>query len=248
MITDDFVAVIDGSTSKSPVRIAAGCSNGRYCMTLIAGFVRRADASTCVEEFCNDLTETIRDHYRGLDMRRLEEHPEERLTASCIVYSRHQRQIWMIGDCQCLVDGQLYENPKPCEAVIAEKRAAIIHSLIADGKATVDSLRTNDTARQTVIPELIETMRGQNHDYAVVDGFPIPMEHVRIINLTPAPHSIVLASDGYPFLLPTLTESEAALRRQLTEDPLNAYTFKATKAFAKGNNSFDDRTYVRFRT
>ena len=248
MITDDFVAVIDGSTSKSPVRIAAGCSNGRYCMTLIAGFVKQADASPGVDEFCNGLTETIHDRYRGLDMRRLEEHPEERLTASCIVYSRHQRQIWMIGDCQCLVDGQLYENPKPCEAAIAEKRAAIIHSLIADGKTTVDSLRTNDTARQAVIPELIETMRGQNHDYAVVDGFPIPMEHVRIINLTPAPHSIVLASDGYPFLLPTLTESEAALRRQLTEDPLNAYTFKATKAFAKGNNSFDDRTYVRFRT
>lgn len=153
VITDDFIAVIDGSTSKSPVRIADGYSNGRYCMMLIAGFIKRAVASTGVEEFCNGLTATIRDRYRELDMRRLEEHPEERLTASCIVYSLHQRQIWMIGDCQCLVDGQIYENPKPCETVIAEKRAAIIHSLIADGKYSVDSLRTNDMARQAVIPD-----------------------------------------------------------------------------------------------
>lgn len=246
MITDDFVAVIDGSTSKSPVHIADNCSNGHYCMMLISEFICHADKSTDVETFCRELTDFISSRYDGLDMRRLEDNPEERLTASCIVYSRYHRQIWMIGDCQCLVDGQHYDNPKPGEAISAEKRATIIRSLIANGQATVDSLRSNDTARQAIIPEMIKTMRDQNKSYAVVDGFPIPMRHVRIITLTTAPHSIVLASDGYPFLLPTLVESEAALLHQLSEDPLNAYLFKATKAFLKDNNSFDDRTYIRF--
>ena len=95
---------------------------------------------------------------------------------------------------------------------------------------------------------MIRTMTEQNKTYSVVDGFPIPMEHVRIITLTPSTHTIVLASDGYPFLLPTLAESETALHRQLTTDPLNALSFKATKAYIRGNNSFDDRTYIRFDT
>jgi hypothetical protein len=43
-----------------------------------------------------------------------------------------------------------------------------------------------------------------------------------------------------------LAESEQKLDEQRRNDPLNIHTFKATKAFVEGNNSFDDRTYVRF--
>jgi len=247
VITDDFIAVIDGSTSKSPVRIADGYSNGRYCMMLIAGFIKRAVASTGVEEFCNGLTATIRDRYRELDMRRLEEHPEERLTASCIVYSLHQRQIWMIGDCQCLVDGQLHDNPKPSEAIIAGRRAEIALHMLQSGEATVASLRHDDKARKAIIPELIEAMHGQNITYAVADGFPIPMDKVRIVSLNPGRHDIIMASDGYPFLETTLAASEKRLASQLSTDPLNISHFKATKAYIDGNNSFDDRAYVSFR-
>lgn len=217
-------------------------------MLLIAEFVRRARHDTDVNEFCNRLTAHIRHQYDGLDMQRLAAHPEERLTASCIIYSRHRREIWMIGDCPCLVDGILYENPKPYEAELAGKRAAIARQLLDSGLATTESLRANDIARKAIISEMLETMRNQNKTYAVVDGYPIPMDKVRTITLTAAPHTVVLASDGYPFLRPTLAESEASLYRQLTTDPLNIGTFKATKAFIRGNNSFDDRTYIRFKT
>ena len=57
----------------------------------------------------------------------------------------------------------------------------------------------------------------------------------------------MLATDGYPFLCPTLAESEARLQQQRENDPLNIGDFKATKGFMKGNNSFDDRTYIRFQ-
>ena len=95
---------------------------------------------------------------------------------------------------------------------------------------------------------MIETMRNQNITYSVVDGFPIPRQHVRTITLDFQPYEIVLASDGYPFLHPTLEESEAALQHQRQEDPLNIGPhFQATKAFHPDFNSFDDRTYIRFR-
>ena len=61
-----------------------------------------------------------------------------------------------------------------------------------------------------------------------------------------ASSEIVLASDGYPFLKPTLAESEEALANQIANDPQNISCFIATKGLVEGNKSFDDRTYIRF--
>ena len=94
---------------------------------------------------------------------------------------------------------------------------------------------------------MLETMKQQNISYSVIDGFHIPEQYVRIITLDFQPWEIILASDGYPYLCPTLQESEEKLDWQRQNDPLNIGKFKATKAFTKGNNSFDDRVYIRFK-
>ena len=244
--TDDFVAVIDGSTSKTATRIMPGVTNGRLCMQLISQYIRHADRGLTCKGFCDGVTASVRSHYDESLLSRLECHPEERMTASCIVYSRHRHEVWMIGDCQCVVDGTAYENPKPDEAAIAGKRAAIAQGMLDNGVATVDGLRDNDLARQAIIGELIESMCNQNKTYAVVDGFSIPASKVRIIRIPRTAREIVLASDGYSHLKPTLAASEEALEKQLAADPLNIWLFKATKGWMAGNNSFDDRTYIRF--
>ena len=61
-----------------------------------------------------------------------------------------------------------------------------------------------------------------------------------------SPSEVVLASDGYPFLKPTLAASEAALVEQIANEPQNIRSFIATKGIVEGNKSFDDRTYIRF--
>ena len=105
-------------------------------------------------------------------MQQLAEHPEDRLTCSAVIFSRLNREVWMVGDCQCLINGELYENPKPYEAELAAMRAKEVKRLIAEGK-TIDELRRNDTARPTIIPRMLETMKEQNITYSVIDGFPI---------------------------------------------------------------------------
>ena len=126
-------------------------------------------------------------------------------------------------------------------------RAEEVKRLLADGK-TQDELLRNDIARPVIIPRMLETMRQQNVTYSVVDGFPIDRQHVRTITLDFRPWDIVLASDGYPFLCPTLAESESRLREQRESDPLNiGPAFQATKGFHPDFNSFDDRAYIRFR-
>ena len=168
------------------------------------------------------------------------------MTASAAVYSRLRREIWLVGDCQCLMGGELYENPKPYEQQLAEMRAQKVRELLAAGQ-TAEEILTHDVARESVIPQMLQEMQHQNKTYAVIDGFPIPETKVIVITLDFRPWEVVLASDGYPFLCPTLAESEQRLAQQKLNDPLNIGEFKATKGFTPGNDSFDDRTYVRFK-
>ena len=267
VITDDFIAVIDGSTSKTPKHLNPDMKNGRYAMMLISEYIReelKADAS--VDDFCQGVTAYIYNKvYEKLGVEeRLKEHPEERLTASAILYSRTRNEVWMVGDCQAIIDGKLYENGKPYEEKIARKRV----ELIAQGLSPVE-------ARKQIEPLLIKAMlSGQNLTYTVIDGFPIYREGVKVVSVSdscsvqdsvPASDSvpcsdsvsasgtipsssseIVLASDGYPFLKPTLAASEAALAEQIANDPQNIHSFIATKGIVEGNKSFDDRTYIRF--
>ena len=258
VVTDDFIAVIDGSTSKTPKHLNPDMKNGRYAMMLISEYIReelKADAS--VDDFCQGVTAYIYNKvYEKLGVEeRLKEHPEERLTASAILYSRTRNEVWMVGDCQAIIDGKLYENGKPYEEKIARKRV----ELIAQGLSPAE-------ARKQIEPLLIKAMlSGQNQNYTVIDGFPIYREGVKVVVLktkpvsssieiyfqeqtkpVSSPNEVVLASDGYPFLKPTLAASEAALAEQIANDPQNIRSFIATKGIVEGNKSFDDRTYIRF--
>lgn len=267
VVTDDFVAVIDGSTSKStyqhtrhqPFKAlmahAFNASNGRYAMLLTASYIRHMGKNTTCEQFMRGVTAHIRKHYSETMMQRLTDHPEDRMTCSVIIFSRLRREIWMIGDCQGLLtpchpssspaDSIFLDNPKPAEAELAEKRAAETKRLLAEGHS-IDELRRNDKARATIIPRMLETMLQQNISYSVIDGFPIAKRYVRVITLDFQSWNVVLASDGYPHLRATLAESEQALEQQRLNDPLNIGDFKATKAFHPDFNSFDDRAYIRF--
>lgn len=267
VITDDFIAVIDGSTSKTPKHLNPDMKNGRYAMMLISEYIReelKADAS--VDDFCQGVTAYIYHKvYEKLGVEeRLKEHPEERLTASAILYSRTRNEVWMVGDCQAIIDGKLYENGKPYEQEIARKRVELIEQGFSPAEA-----------RKQIEPLLIEAMlSGQNQTYTVIDGFPIYQEGVKVVSVSdscsvqdsvpvsdsvPCSDSvsasdtisvssseIVLASDGYPFLEPTLAASEVALAEQIANDPQNIHSFIATKGIVEGNKSFDDRTYIRF--
>lgn len=233
VITNDFAAVIDGSTSKTPKRLDPSMKNGRFAMLLISEYIKQMPADYTMNNFCRGITLRIAEEYakRGIaeDMAK---HPEERLTASAIIYSNSRKEVWMVGDCQAIIDGEHYDNSKPYEQEIAMQRA----TLIKNGMSPKE-------ARCAIEPQLIKAMlEGQNRQYAVIDGTPIYIPGTRIVT---ASHCVVLASDGYPTLLPTLHESEEALAQHLTDDPQNITDFIATKGLVEGNVSFDDRAYIK---
>ena len=255
VVTADFIAVIDGSTSKTPHHLSPDMKNGRYAMVLISEYIQHElKPESTVEDFCEGVTSYIYNKvYRqqGIE-EQMQAHPEERLTASAILYSKAKNEVWMVGDCQAIIDGKLYENNKPFEDIVARRRVELIRQGF-----------TPQEARKTIEPLLIQAMlEGQNKTYTVIDGFPIYRKGVKVVSLNAPqknvetdvadslPHpakEIVLASDGYPFLKPTLAESEEALAHLLAYDPQCTHEFIATKGIVVGNKSFDDRTYIRFQ-
>ena len=246
--TTDFVAVIDGSTSKAAHQMRPDMRNGRHAMMLVGESLSQMPAAVTMEECCHLVTTAIVEAYHqyGVEMSRLVDHPEERLTASAAIFSRHHGEVWLVGDCQCLVDGVYYDNPKPEEGHIAQERSEIIRSMLAHGETDVASLQRHDKGRDLIVQKIVRTCHDQNKSFAVFDGFCVATEKVRVVRI-PSSCEVVLATDGYPFLLPTLHDSEEALAHQLAADPLCIHHYLATKGLMEGQVSFDDRAYVRFR-
>ena len=242
--TKDFVAVIDGVTSKSGA-LFNGKTGGRIAMELIkdcfedGSVPRDSDAKATALQLQALLKKYSEEN-------QLEE-KDVHLCASVLVYSAAKQQIWAIGDCQYMLNGIPSCLEKRGDRVLSEARSLAIHAMLADGKTEAD-LRKNDLAREAILSglKLQEKLENTEGDY----GFSAissrgRVDDVVIINV-PDGAEVVLASDGYPVLFPTLDASEAYLNMLIKEDPLCYKLFKSTKGLAPGCNSFDDRTYIRF--
>lgn len=256
--TEHFVAVIDGSTSKSKLPpLKDGKTRGQVAADAVMETIIDVEPSIDLAAFCNRATEMLRMKYNlyyDADIfSHMEVHPEDRFCCSAIIYSLFHNEIWMIGDCHGLVlnlkepedKGVHLLNNKPYEARLARRRSEVLKQALDNG-ATIEDLRENDPGRKAILPELVEAMRQQNLGYPVIDGFQIPLKKVkRIGNFPKGSTQLVLASDGYPKLLPTLEATEAYLKRCLQNDPLCIKRHKATKGLKPGSQSFDDRAYIR---
>ena len=163
-----------------------------------------------------------------------------------------RREIWLVGDCQARVGSRWIRNHKDIDSLLAAARAVFLELALANGM-DVDELRATDPGRDYIRPLLEQQAVLQNNPgagplwYAALDGFPVPREGIRIIEIPDDVDSVVLATDGYPILSDTLEESEAELARVLAVDPLLIREYRATKTAPSSEQSFDDRAYIRVR-
>lgn len=249
--TPDYVAVIDGSTSKGTLDYGEKKS-GRIAMEIIKDSIANLRPSCTMRDAVNELSAKIDAYYLSHDIvKEVQKHPENRLTASLVVYSVNRQEVWQIGDCPCLIDHAFYENPKYWEVPLAQARALFLEKELAEGK-NIQELQKEDTGREYILPLLRHSIIYQNDEehtqygYGVIDGFPVPNRFLRKYQVAGA-HQIVLASDGYLHLFPTLSQSEQYNREMLAKDPLCIGKHKMTKGIMMGNTSFDDRTYIRIQ-
>ena len=268
MITDHYVAVIDGSTSKSTAKlIDTDKTGGQIARDVVKEIVRAADPQFDMWTFCHHASELMQMEYHwhmdAATRATLDTQPENRFCCSAIIYSRHWNELWMIGDCHGLIIDTIgsrpsyfhIKNDKPYEKDLAKMRSEFLTMALTDGVLdmngkrkvyTIEELRKKDIGRELLMPQLLNAMRDENITYPVIDGFPTPMKKCPCWgNFIKGVNQLVLATDGYPRLFPTLEKTEAYLQKLLAEDPLCIKKHKATKGWMEGTESFDDRAYVR---
>lgn len=244
VMTPDFIAVLDGSTSKSGKKIdgmTGGAFASRHGAAVISAFPSDIDGRTAIAT----LTESLRTAVSGVFS------PEEEPPAFvAAIYSRHRREIWRVGDVAIRMDDQVSLNEKTADITAAEMRAMVIAMALKKG-ATPDDIAKEDIGRQAILPLLrdyhIFGNRDEAYGFGIVNGHKIPDSFIQIIDVSQV-KEISIASDGYPFLLESLDACEQKLQEILDADPLLCTVFKATKGVQAGNISFDDRSYVRFAT
>lgn len=242
------VAVIDGATSKSSFSFE-GKSTGRMAVELIEQALYHIPATYDRDTAIAAINAEIQAFYReqGMDQH-VKTHATDRLTASLVLYNHHFGEVWLVGDCQCLIGEQYYSHEKKVDTVLAKTRALFLENELLQGKS-LEALLQHDSGREFILPLLKAQSRFQNpkqdstYAYAVIDGFPPYVGQVKNIPVDDA--RIVLASDGYPQLYNNLDASEAYLEYVLAHDPLCFRLYPSTKGLQEDLLSFDDRAYVK---
>lgn len=246
VMTENFMAVIDGATSKSCPAVGE-MSGGRFAAQTVAAAIAVLPAdiapAAAIAQLSGALHRAVSAH---MDAAAVVEKP-----SCCLaVYSRARREVWRVGDIGVLVDGAAHMAAKTIDSVTAAARGAMIEALLREGE-TIQSLQADDKGRAFIFPLLARQHLFANRadagifGYGVMNGDDIPPVFVDVIAAAQA-REIVLASDGYPELRPTLAGSEAALQDILREDPLLYRRHPSTKGCLAGQESFDDRSYLRF--
>ena len=248
VVTENFIAVIDGVTSKSDFRYD-GKTTGRIAAEILEALFQNLQEKATLHQMLEEANRRFAAFYASVsfpyDKRKVG------LQAVCAVYSKYYQEIWMIGDCQVSVDGNVYLNSGRVGNLLSDFRSLILH--IREKKK---ELRDEEIlqARELLIPWMLDAAVFMNDDtteygFARINGEKIPDSLLRTISLEPnISHEIVMTSDGYPEVKQSLAEAERCLEEVCKADPHCYKSYKSTKGIQKGNTSFDDRTYIRFFT
>lgn len=251
--TQDYIAVIDGATSLSDFRYEDKKLGKLICDILLETIPKLKSNASC-REAISFLNQSIVEFYEknGIlpyiqdDVRKLP-------AASLIMYSKHFRQIWLVGDCWGLMGKEEISNPIKVDELYTKIRVMTIDYLLKTGY-TVEDLIQRDLAREFIDhlikrqPEMRNKRFGYEYDYAVIDGLnEPPQELIKVTDVPEDVNELVFATDGYVKLFPTLQESEDFLKHVKEVDPLCYQEFAGIKGFSNDQVSYDDRAYIRFQ-
>lgn len=250
-VNDHFAAVVDGCTNRIKLD-GVTPSAGVVARQCIISALEDLDPRASKEEAFSAMNSAIHRWYvKHNHLGKAEADAAYRPTAYAAVVSAYHRQVWVLGDCQALVNGNLVTRHKAIDTLMEDLRAMMIEHALLQGE-TMESLLADPQPIQSRLEELMRLQsafqNASSHygfSYTALDGFFSDFSAIQTLDLPSGPIEVVLASDGYPSLYPTLQETESALYAILQGDPLLTFRFRATKPLVPGNLSFDDRSYLR---
>ncbi len=251
-VGEHFVAIVDGATAKSET-LWDGMRSGRFASQVLARSLAGLSGDATLDDAVEYLTAALRGEFAARNLvDAVTREPVLRPTAAIAMFSRARHEVWRIGDCPVQVAGVPWPAAKSVDELTAAARAYVLHAEIRRGRSVAE-LVAHDVGRDVITPLLRYQGLFQNEPersewgHCVIDGFAVPGWGRECLACAVGAE-IVLGSDGYPELGPTLAATEALLQEALQEDPLCIARLRSTKGVYPGQVSFDDRSYVRFRS
>lgn len=243
-IGEHLVAVIDGVTAKGN-RLWNGHKSGYYAKELSLSYLQQEGVEQqTAEELFTNLDAVLQ---KNIALQGTKPAIEEYPRASIIVYNDIYKEIWSYGDCQCSLNGKVYDHSKKIDELNENLRAYYLEYHLQKGM-TLEELKKNDLGRAAIGESLLMQFTFENKPgefgYPVLNGMGIEKAMIKSYKVKSG-DELVLASDGYPVLGRNLQESEANLNDILQEDPMCFRRFRCTKGLKEGNVSFDDRAFCR---
>ena len=252
LINEHFIVVIDGATSHTTRRWNEE-TGGKVAVKIIGQAFNEMPPDYTARQGANLMTSMIKDVYARFDIiETVKRDPSQRIAASFAAISLVRQEVWLIGDCQCLLGSQYVSNQRMVDQISSNARALLLEVEMLKGM-TIEQLRQNEKGREFIMPLLKGHIMFQNNPsvpkywYSAVDGFAIPDAGIIIKTIPDDVGHIVLASDGYPVLKDNLKETENILQDILLKDPLMFREYKSTKGKLKGDASFDDRAFIKVK-
>lgn len=238
-----FAVVIDGTTTKDG-KLFCGMYGGRFAMQVITEAMSSISESYEPYRLLKEINNALA---LELESKNLEFSP----SAGILIYNDARKELISYGDNPYSINGKEYRLVKESDKIASNKRAETIKALLRSGM-TVEEIQKNDLGRKEIIGYLKEISEKcanveQENGYPVINGKGIIESFIKVHKIE-AGSELILASDGYPKLFGTLSETEFYLQELLKKDVLCIEELQGTKGVAFGNVSFDDRSYLRFVT
>lgn len=246
VVSPQYIAVFDGATPKTAFRFADGSTPGQIVARTLAEATQRLSPTLTAVEAITLLTQHLHQVLQG--------HQGE---ASGVIYNVQRKEIWIVGDCQFAFvypDGKIerHHTEKLIDRVLAQWRCSINRSYLNRHLMTTDEIQKTDPGRKIIQPFITRQRIYQNISnpecpwgFGAFDGTPIPSRFIEVYPVPDEATAIILASDGYPTLYPTLEETEKKLKTILKKDPFCMGILQGTKGIRPGNQAHDDRTFIR---
>ncbi len=243
-----YIAVVDGSSLAADERFH-GMTGGKYAAQLIANAIVRLPDDIDAVSGVRAISQNLRENLDAACRAQGKDIGQSLAAAAMVVYSSARNEIWSVADCPFMVDGQEYVTRLKVAEFRASARQYKIHELLEGGMTEADLLANDPTPAMIAKEMMKDSKRFANSDnpvfgYGVINGNPVPERHIKVVSVGAA-REVVLASDGYPKIFNTLTQTEAYLADVNAKDPL-CYKENPQPKAVKGGRYYDDVSYVRF--
>lgn len=143
IISDNFVVVLDGVTSKSE-HLWNGVASGKMAVEVIKDALRQIEENVSAMDFFSRLSFALRQRYH-LEFEK--DISDEKLRCAVIAYSDYAHEVWSYGDCQCMINGKLYRHEKKLDKECALIRSSILKKELEAGKS-IEKLLVQDIGRK----------------------------------------------------------------------------------------------------